>query len=315
MAGCLDFARQLASGQLDAAETTCAALLDFGNSFGTDDTEGSYGLQMFMVRRERGDLQQVRHLVSGDERPDEHWTPGLLAMYTELGLQKPAVRLLRRMLDEDVARYESSAEWPAVLTFLVEAAVAAQDAGSATRLRPMLAEFAGLNLVAGQFVAIFGSADRYLGMTDSLLGRGDPVEWFASAAEMDTRMGATAHLAQTLAAHAHHLRRVQAPPEQVREVAGQARVLVDDLGLRRVGRVLDGLGLDAGPVAGPDGLTARESEVLRLVAVGLSNREIARRLVISQNTAANHVRSILVKTGCGNRTQAAHYAVSRGLMP
>ena len=63
----------------------------------------------------------------------------------------------------------------------------------------------------------------------------------------------------------------------------------------------------------PDGLSAREVEVLRLVAEGLSNREIGERLFISQNTVANHVRAILQKTGCANRTEAAAYAVRSGL--
>jgi DNA-binding NarL/FixJ family response regulator len=65
--------------------------------------------------------------------------------------------------------------------------------------------------------------------------------------------------------------------------------------------------------AGPAPLTAREAEVLGLVAEGLSNREIAARLFISANTAANHVRSILMKTGTANRTQAARYATDHEL--
>ena len=48
--------------------------------------------------------------------------------------------------------------------------------------------------------------------------------------------------------------------------------------------------------------------MLRLLAGGLSNQEIGARLHISANTAANHVRSILMKTGAANRTQAAMYA-------
>jgi DNA-binding NarL/FixJ family response regulator len=53
--------------------------------------------------------------------------------------------------------------------------------------------------------------------------------------------------------------------------------------------------------------------VLGLVAAGLSNREIAARLFISTNTAANHIRSILMKTGTTNRTQAARYATEHEL--
>ena len=48
--------------------------------------------------------------------------------------------------------------------------------------------------------------------------------------------------------------------------------------------------------------------MLALLAEGLSNREIGARLFISANTAANHIRSILMKTGTANRTQAARYA-------
>jgi DNA-binding NarL/FixJ family response regulator len=58
----------------------------------------------------------------------------------------------------------------------------------------------------------------------------------------------------------------------------------------------------------PDGLSAREIQILRLLARGLSNREIGAELFISQHTAANHVRSILRKTACANRTEAASYA-------
>ena len=52
--------------------------------------------------------------------------------------------------------------------------------------------------------------------------------------------------------------------------------------------------------------------MLRLLADGSSNREIAARLKITENTAANHVRSILAKTGAANRTQVAMMAVARG---
>ena len=68
------------------------------------------------------------------------------------------------------------------------------------------------------------------------------------------------------------------------------------------------------PVELPDGLSEREVEVLRLVARGQSNREIGMRLFISEHTVANHVRSILRKSGCANRTDAASYAHQRGLV-
>ncbi len=62
-------------------------------------------------------------------------------------------------------------------------------------------------------------------------------------------------------------------------------------------------------------LTAREREVLVLVARGRSNREIADELVISERTARTHVSNVLVKLGLASRTQAALWAIREGLAP
>jgi DNA-binding NarL/FixJ family response regulator len=64
-----------------------------------------------------------------------------------------------------------------------------------------------------------------------------------------------------------------------------------------------------------DTLTAREREVLGLLAAGLSNHEIAQRLSISERTARTHVSHILDKLGLRSRTQAALYAIQHGQAP
>ena len=64
----------------------------------------------------------------------------------------------------------------------------------------------------------------------------------------------------------------------------------------------------------PVGLTQREVEVLRLIAAGKSNREIAGELFISINTVANHVRNKLTKTDTANRAEAAAFAISFNLI-
>lgn len=61
-------------------------------------------------------------------------------------------------------------------------------------------------------------------------------------------------------------------------------------------------------------LTGREVEVLKLVAQGLSNQEIAEELVISERTVTTHVSNILAKLHLANRTQAALYAIREGLV-
>ncbi len=64
----------------------------------------------------------------------------------------------------------------------------------------------------------------------------------------------------------------------------------------------------------PAGLTAREVEVLRLLARGLSNKQIAERLVIARKTVDNHVEHIYPKIGASNRARASLFAVRHGLM-
>jgi DNA-binding NarL/FixJ family response regulator len=82
-------------------------------------------------------------------------------------------------------------------------------------------------------------------------------------------------------------------------------------------QLLDHVRLNGPPLslaAEPVGqLTPRETEVLKLLAAGLENSEIARELVISTRTARNHVASILEKLQMQNRIQAAVYAVKNGL--
>ena len=68
----------------------------------------------------------------------------------------------------------------------------------------------------------------------------------------------------------------------------------------------------AGPAGGEDDLTPREAEVLRLIAAGQSNREIARTLFVSEATVKTHVNRIFAKTGSRDRVQAMRYAYTHG---
>jgi DNA-binding NarL/FixJ family response regulator len=283
-----------------------------------------------MVRRETGRLEDVRPFITGDEDPDTHWAPGLLALYTALEMAEPAAALLRSSLGGITDDLRHSAMWPAVLGFLVEAALFVKDEAALRRLRPLVQEYQGMNLASGQFVAMLGSADRYLACVDSALGDGDPLALFDAAQALDARSDSRVHLATSLAARARHLAATGRPADRVeaRAAAERARALADPVGHRRVVAMVDdviasldrsaprGAGARLAPTdrttqLGPR-LTSRELEVLGLLVGGASNRRISEQLVISPHTAANHVRSIMIKTGAANRTQVAMLAVANG---
>ncbi|WNM47961.1 response regulator transcription factor [Kitasatospora sp. CM 4170] len=69
----------------------------------------------------------------------------------------------------------------------------------------------------------------------------------------------------------------------------------------------------SGPAELPDGLTAREAEVLALIAEGLSNTEIAQRLFVSPATVKTHINNLFAKTAVRDRAQAVAYAFRHGI--
>ena len=68
------------------------------------------------------------------------------------------------------------------------------------------------------------------------------------------------------------------------------------------------------PRLSPDALSPRQREVVALIAEGLTNAEIGRRLTVTPGTAANHVEAVLRRLGVGSRVQAAMWAVAHGLV-
>ena len=316
-------------GELDTAEAALSEITQQGDDREGDDAQGMAGVHMFLVRREAGRLDEVRPLITGTENPQDHWAPGLLGLYAELGMTAPAAGLLRDLLDHPEDQNRRSATWPAVLTFMTEAALGLGDLESLRRLRPLLEPYQGLNLCCGLFGVSLGSADRLVARIDAELGHGEPLALFDAAEDLDSRTGSRVHLATTLADRARYLAGSAdaADRAQAGAVAARARVLAVAAGQRRV---LDRLaeiaplpapGRDGSPRGGgsadadagaESGLTPRELEVLELLVRGASNQEISEKLVISPHTAAHHVRNILMKTGAANRTRAAMTAVAKG---
>ncbi|MEU6790368.1 AAA family ATPase [Nonomuraea wenchangensis] len=121
-------------------------------------------------------------------------------------------------------------------------------------------------------------------------------------------------LAEALLVHGER-EAAQAEWELARETAGKLRATPLENALTEFGRrARFGGGSGTGAPGGPGSLTARELEVLRLVAEGLTNREIAERLFIAQKTVSVHVSNILAKLEVATRTQAAASARRAGLL-
>jgi DNA-binding CsgD family transcriptional regulator len=171
------------------------------------------------------------------------------------------------------------------------------------------------------------SIDRLLGLLAQTMGHLDKAtEHFEDAMAFCRRAGYRPELAWTCYDYADAilvgagLKPAPTPGDRAkaRSLLDEALSISSELGMRPLmERVVERLEQTESPQpmapAYPDGLTQREVEVLRLVAVGKSNRAIAEELVISLKTAARHISNIFTKTGLANRTEAAAYAARHGL--
>jgi DNA-binding NarL/FixJ family response regulator len=162
------------------------------------------------------------------------------------------------------------------------------------------AVLAAADLAEGMLVAAGGEHDRARTLLE------DAVDGFERCGAPFETAGARIELAVCL-------RALDRPAEAAAEAAAALETLVE-LGAQAEAEHARSL-LD-GPAVGARSLpelTAREREVLRLVADGLTNREIAGRLVLSEHTVHRHVTNILRKLRLPSRTAAAAYAVRAGL--
>ena len=320
----------LADGHLDEAEARARRSHEWSRLLTGRDASGVYGTQMFSIRREQGrlaELAPVTRILAGESRREGPWRPGLVALLVELGMEDEARRELSLVVDQGVDSFRESL-WIASLTYLADASAALGDQATAALVYPELEPLAGANVMIGHLVGCYGAVDRYLGMLATTLREWGRAEaHFGLAMDLNRRMGAETWLAHTAYEYARLLlERPNADRDGAARLLGEAAELAARIGMTALVARIGALGTAAPPApppspadgdgaaALPDGLSPREAQILRLVAAGLSNREIGKTLVISEHTAANHVRSILRKTGCANRTEAASYAHRHGLV-
>jgi len=304
----------LLEGHLAKADAAAERSREWGQLLVGRDASSVYGIQMFGVRREQGRLAElapvIRVLAAGD-RGGGAWRPGLAAMLAELAMEEQVRGELDRVQAEGLDQLREGL-WLASLTYLADAAGAVAHQGVASLVYPLLAPLAGRNVMIGHGVACYGAADRYLGMLAATLGDTDDADGhFEAALHLNRQMGADTWLAHTAYEYGRMLL-AHGDSDRGEQLLAEAALLAEAVGMPTLlARVRTLAPVSGSPL--PDGLSIRELDVLRLMARGLSNREIGTTLFISEHTAANHVRSILRKTACANRTQATAYAYRRGL--
>ena len=103
--------------------------------------------------------------------------------------------------------------------------------------------------------------------------------------------------------------------DQAQGLLDRGRATAQELGMRPLAdRIETALAtVKEGPAERPDGLTEREVEILRLIARGLTSKEIGAELFIATKTVASHLRNIYEKAGLTNRAEATAYAIQHGL--
>ncbi|MFB3118911.1 MAG: AAA family ATPase, partial [Stenotrophomonas maltophilia] len=226
---------------------------------------------------------------------------------------------------------------------LETAGAAAEEALSAQSVTPLVAIYVktGLALLAvqkgdgmaaaehyeyllgqrGTMIWTFSSVDRLLGLLCQTMGNLDQsVGHFVDAIAFCRKAGYKPELAWSYCDYADVLQERNDPVDNAKAVAllNESLAISTELGMpplmERVTERLDWIQAQPPPAPSyPSGLSQREVEVLRLVAAGKTDREIAEELIISFRTVGNHVRNILNKTNTSNRTEAATFAAHQGL--
>jgi predicted ATPase/DNA-binding CsgD family transcriptional regulator len=323
-AGSMQAARALASGNLAQARSLADAAFKLGTRLPGLNPAGAYGIQMFSIARERGELRELAPQVTRfvDSTADNAiWQPALALILAELGEHDAALARLAQLAEGQFRGIVRDSLWLISITYLAEACGIVRAHAAAAELYRLLAPWSGRNVVAGAMVVCCGPVDRFLGMLCVVLERWDSAERhfeaaLASSVHPDTRPW----LAHAQFQYAGMLLERGRADDRQRACAllQDARLIAEDLGMsalqahaRQLAHTVDA---HARTPAYPGGLSNREAQVLRLVAAGKSNQQIADALFRSPNTVANHVRSILAKLGTANRAEAAAFAARHGLL-
>lgn len=254
------------------------------------------------VRRCRGDLAGAEAAYGDAHRYGRDPHPGLALVWIAQGKVRAAVDALSSALTVTVDPLARTRLWAA----LVEAAVRGGELQTASEAADELDRAADTYSSSGLTAAAQLARGRVL------LAGGDPggaVHSLSAARRQWQDIGAPYQVAQVRLLLADALA-LQGSGEAARRERAAARSVLAELGVNPSHWPL-------GPstqTRQPGGLTRREAEVLGLVARGLSNREVAAALVLSDKTVARHLANVYTKLGVTSRTAAAAFAHDHGLV-
>ncbi len=248
------------------------------------------------VHRLRGEFTASEESYRQASRLGVEPQPGLALLRLAQGNPDAAAAAIRRLLTEG-ARHPRRAE---LLLAAVEIMLATGDRDIAHEAGRELQEVAERH-EGGVLAAMAAHARGTIDLADGRLGPGLAGLREASRAWQELEAPYEAARARELVASACAALGDEDTAALEREGAREV--------FQRLGAAPDLARMESRvPAAGSYGLTARELEVLRLVAVGNSNREIAARLIISEHTVARHVQNIFAKLGVSSRTAAGAFA-------
>jgi ATP/maltotriose-dependent transcriptional regulator MalT len=312
----------LMRGALDEAEQIILQSIRAQSHLRTRVTD-PISLVIFTLRREQGRLRELAPMVAMFVRQNAAamtWRPGLALLHVELGDLAAARAVLAGFAAEGFETLPRDGRWVTCIIYFAEVCAAVGDVNGASVLYRLLLPWRGRNVGMGGGTGFWGASDRFLGLLATVDGRWTDAErHFAEALAMNERTGALTSLAHTHCDFADMLLKRGYPGDAARasmhlHISGQSAATLGLIALaKRVVTTKQRLGEPAPRPTVPDNLTVRELEVLRLLAIGRGNADIALVLEIGLSTVATHVHNILTKTGCANRTEAAAYAVRHGL--
>lgn len=270
---------------------------------GSPDAAGLAACEAGDVHRLRGDWEQAdtAYQVAADHGYDPQ--PGLALLWLARGRAGAARGAIDRLLAEGGGPVRRCRLLPAAVDVLVASGDIERARGAAAELGSLASAFGCVSLEA---MAAHASGAVELAAGDA----SGALPYLRKAHQLWTRAESPYERARVQVLMGRALDAVGDVGSSRRELEA-ARSTFRQLAARPAA---DEVSLTLAPPALPSGLTAREVEVLRLVASGRSNAQIATALVLSEKTVARHLSNIFGKLDVGSRTAATAYAFEHGLV-